>query len=393
MTAMTDIQPATRRPPARLAIDIVPVETKRQMGVFLRLPRRLYAGMPGFVPPLDLERRGLMHPRAAAFYQYGRARFFLAMRDGRAVGRISAQVDPVANEHWGERIGLFGALDSINDAGVVEALLDTACDWLRGEGMVRARGPYTLSAGGESGLLVSGQQERAMILSPWHPTYLGGLVEAAGWVKAKDLLAYDLAIGPEAEAAHPVPRMQLGQGNLVVRGLRPGRLAEDAAILRTLYNDAWADNWGSVPITEVEIAAMIKELKPLLHPDHYVVVERDGVPLAMALIVPNLFDVVGDLGGAPSPAGWVRLLWRMWRRRFPSARVILLGVTASLRGTMLGSIMPSLIIAELMKRGRTLNHQRVELGWILEDNVRMRRLIERLAPEPYKVFRLFEKTL
>ncbi len=387
---------AVPRPDAA-GLAVVPVETGRQLRAFLRLPRRLYDGLPGFVPPLDLERRGMFHPKAAPFFAQGRARYFLAIRDGRTVGRISAQVDPVTMNQWGGRIGLFGALDAADDAEAVAALLEQAADWLKAEGMERARGPYALAPNGEAGLLVEGERERTMLMSPWHPSYLGPLVERAGWNKVKDLVSYELAIGPEAEAALPVGRSRLLESEaargITVRRLSRKHLARDAAIMGRLYNDAWADNWGFVPITEPDIAAMVKELKPMIRPEHLVLVERDGVPVGFALVLPNIYDIVGDLGGAPSPLGWIRLVSRLLRNRFVSGRVILLGIAASLRGTTLGAMMPSLIIAELMRRGRDMPFRTVELGWILEDNWRMRRLIERLSPRPNKVFRLYERGL
>ena len=378
-----------------LPLTVVPVKTRVQMRQFLRLPRILYRAMPGFVTPLDLERRGLLHPKAASFFKHGRAQYFLASRGRELVGRISAQVDPVAVEQWGEPVGLFGALDATNDPAVVAALLSAAEAWLRAEGMTAMRGPYTPSPNSESGLLVEGQQERAMLLSPWHPPYLGGLVEGAGLRKVRDLFAYELEVGPAAEAALPVPRARLSAtaSGLTVRSLRPKHLAEDAAIMGRLYNDAWHDNWGFVPITDADVAAMVRELKPVIRPEHLVMVERDGEPVGFILVLPNLYDIVGDLGGNPTPAGWVRLATRLLRYRFRSGRVILLGVARSLRGTTLGAIMPSLIIAELMRRGRTMPFRTVELGWILEDNMRMRRLIERLSPRPNKVFRLYERRL
>ena len=389
------LPPAVR--PDVAGVTVVAVETARQLRVFLQLPRRLYAGMPGFVPPLDLERRGMFHPKTAPFFAQGRARYFLAIRDGRVVGRISAQIDPVTMEQWGGRIGLFGALDAANDAQAVAALLEQAAGWLKAEGMERARGPYALAPNGEAGLLVEGERERTVLMSPWHPAYLGPLVERAGWSKVKDLLSYELAIGPEAEAALPVGRSRLLEADaargITVRRLSRKHLARDAAIMGQLYNDAWADNWGFVPITKPDIAAMVKELKPMIRPEHLVLVERDGVPVGFALVLPNIYDIVGDLGGAPSPLGWIRLVSRLLRNRFTSGRVILLGIAAALRGTTLGAMMPSLIIAELMRRGRDMPFRTVELGWILEDNMRMRRLIERLSPKPNKVFRLYERTL
>ncbi|MCQ8278620.1 hypothetical protein NFI95_09165 [Acetobacteraceae bacterium KSS8] len=377
------------------ALTIVPVETRGQMQRFLRLPRRIYRGLPGFVPPLDLERRGVMSPRSAPFFKEGRARFFLAMRGRRCVGRISAQVSPLAVLHWGDRIGMFGAIDAVDDAEVVRALVEAAATWLRAENMRAMRGPFLLSMNGEAGLLVEGQLERPMLMSPWHPAYLGALLEAAGLAKVKDLVSYELEVGPAAEAALPVGRMRLadkGTG-LSVRELRPDRLAEDAAIMGRLFNDAWHENWGFVPITDHDLEAMVKELKPLIRPEHLVMVERDGDPVGFALVLPNIYDVVGDLGGNPGPLGWGKLAVRLLGHRFRSGRVLLLGISASLRDTTLGAMMPSLIVAELMRRGRTMPLRTVELGWVLEDNHRMRRLIERLSPNPNKVFRIYERAL
>lgn len=387
-------------PPDSTGVEIVPVAGRRALKQFIQLPRRLYHGLPGFVPPLDFERRGMLAPGKSAFYEEGRAQFFLALRDGRPVGRISAQVDPVTQAAWDpetrEPVGLFGALDAIDDAGVVAALIDAARGWLAAQGIRRMVGPYVLNPNGEPGLLIEGQTERAMLMSPWHPAWLGAHVEASGLRKVKDLLAYELAVGPEAEAALSQSRTRLESfgGGISVRRMRtrgPG-LAEDAAIMAEIYNDAWHDNWGFVPITRAETRAMARELKPLIRPEHMVLVERDGRPIAVTLVLPNLYDIVGDLGGSPSPIGWLRFARRLLGHRFRSGRVILLGVRAELRGSLLGAVLPSLMIGELMTRGREMPLRSVELGWILEDNVAMRRLIEQLVPAPSKRFRLYEGT-
>lgn len=138
---------------------------------------------------------------------------------------------------------------------------------------------------------------------------------------------------------------------------------------------------------------MINQLKPLLRPEHYVQIDQDGEPVAMALVVPNLYDIAGDLNGFPSLLGWVKLGTRLLTHRFHSARVILLGVTRRLRGTMLGALLPSLAISELMRRRSALPYEWVELGWIQASDTGMRSLAESLVPEPYKIHRLYEKAL
>lgn len=138
---------------------------------------------------------------------------------------------------------------------------------------------------------------------------------------------------------------------------------------------------------------MIVEMKPLLKPEHFVLIEQAGKPVCVALVVPNVFDISADLNGDPSPLGWLKLGKRLLRHEFHSARVILLGVSSVLDGTALGAIMPALAITELMKRGRSLPYRTIELGWVLETNTSMRRLIERITPEPCKRYRVYDRPL
>ncbi|NHN89687.1 GNAT family N-acetyltransferase [Acetobacter conturbans] len=384
---------------ARLVI--TPVRGFRQLSAFIRLPRRIYAGMTGYAPPLDMEQRSLLDPSRSPFFRHGEAQYFLAWKDGRLVGRISAQVDrlvrtvSVATELTPET-GFFGALD-VASPDVVAPLVDAAACWLRERGMTTMLGPWTLNSNGEYGLMIEGQQAMPMVMMPWHPTFIGPAVEAAGLEKRMDVLSYQMEMGPEAEAAHIVPNgLKVGEGRLgtlSVRRLDAKNLDRDGEILRTLYNDTWRDTWGFVPYTEDDMHSMIHEIKPILREEHFVLVEQNGEPAGVALVVPNVCDVAGDLGGAPSPLGWMRLGKRLLRHEFQSARVILLGVSKALAGTALGAMLPALLIKELMNRGNELPYRRIELGWVLETNQPMRRLIERIVPEPTKRHRVYSRTL
>lgn len=383
--------------PARLVI--TPVRGFRQLSTFIRLPRRLYGDMSGYHPPLDMEQRSLLDPKHAPFFQHGQAEYFLAWRDGRAVGRISAQIDRLVAEvspatGLTPQTGFFGALDA-EDPSVVAPLLEAATEWLRVRGMTRMLGPWTLNSNGEYGTMIVGQSAAPMVMMPWHPVWLSAAIEAAGMTKAMDVLSYQMEMGPQAQAAHIVPRgLALGEGRLgalSVRRLDLKNVGQDGEILRSLYNDTWRETWGFIPYTQGEMASMIREIRPILRPDHFVLVEQNGQPVGVALVVPNVFDVAGDLGGAPSPLGWLRLGVRLLRHEFQSARVILLGVSKDLAGTALGALLPALLIRELMQRGNVLPYRRIELGWVLETNLPMRRLIERITPEAYKRHRIYTR--
>lgn len=379
------------------AVSVTPVADKAGIALFISLPRRLYAGLAGFVPPLDLEQADLLHPAKSAFYRHASVQMFIAWRSGAPVGRICAQVDFVAQSQDADAPGYFGALDAIDDRAVVHALLDAAQDWLRAQGMRGMRGPLTPSPNGESGLMIEGQSEPAMIAMPWHPVWLADHVAAFGFDETNDLLSYRMPLDGTTEMAHAVPDgMKPGQGalrNIAIKSLSKKEIAQQGEVLRTLYNDAWKNTWNFVPLQSYEIESMIKQLAPLLRSEHYVQIEQNGVPVAMALVVPNLYDIAGDLGGAPSPFGWARLGIRLLRHRFTSARVILLGVSSRLQGTLLGALMPGVAIAELFQRGHSLPYNHVDLGWIREHDMPMRRLIERIAPLPNKRYRVYERAI
>lgn len=382
-------------PATAIPIVIAAISGKRDLATFIRLPRLLYADMPGFVAPLDLERRGLLDPAKSGFFAHGRAQYFLALRDGQPVGRVSAQIDEAGLEAWGEPIGCFGCLDAIDDRAVIAVLLDAARGWLLAQGMERMRGPLALSINGETGLLATGQALGSVIMNPWHPAYLAEHLEALGLPIAKTLVSYTL---PKTSAGWRT-RQKRGDAlrrrlpKLRVRGLDPKRLPEEGRLLRDLFNDAWADNWSFVPLAQAEVDLMIRELKPVLIHDDFVVIELDGEAVAFALMLPNLYDALEGIGGAPSPAGWARLAWRMYRRRYRSARVLLLGVRRRFRDSTLGGLVAGILMDELLERIVHHGYETMDLGWVLEDNTRMRRLIESLGVQPSRTFRVYEEAL
>ncbi|MCQ9155093.1 hypothetical protein [Acidomonas methanolica] len=378
-------------------ITVRPVASRKELRLFIRLPRLLYKGMAGYVAPLDLEQTDLLHPKRSGTFRHASIRYFLAWRNGAPCGRIAAIVDPIAMEAWNARTAAFGALDALPEEAIVHALLDSASDWLRGQGITAMRGPLTLGYHGESGLMISGQHEPPMIATPWHPAALGGHVESWGLKPLRDLLTYRLPLDGTTDTRHIVPAaLRPGEGRLgdiTVTRLSKTEIARQGEILRELYNDGWAGTFNFVPLQSYEMASLIAQLKPMLRPEHYVQIDQGGTPVAMAMAIPNIYDIAGDLGSAPSPLGWAKLGLRLLRNRFHTGRVILLGVSHKVRGTMLGALLPSLAISELLRGREALGYEAVELGWILESNTAIRNLIERLVPEPNKIHRLYEAQL
>ncbi|CAK7193484.1 Protein YghO [Commensalibacter sp. Nvir] len=378
-------------------VTIKSVTSHKQLSIFIRLPRLLYHQCPEYVPPLDYQSKELLHPKKSPFFRYGIVHYFLACKSNQVVGRISAHIDPTALRQWKKPIGFFGALDTINDPIVVKKLIDAACEWLKKRGMEKIRGPYVLSTNSEIGTMIEGQSSIPMIGMPWHPKWISEHIEKVGLTKAMDLVSYQMKLTNKVKKLHKVPSTipltRKNSENITIRKWDKKHTIRDGEIVRQLYNDAWQDNWGFVPITPIEMTHLVKDLKTMLKPDDYVLIEYNKIPVAVALIVPNLYDIIKFTGPTPSPLGWLKIITKLKCHQFKSARVILLGISQSIRNTAMGALMPSLIISELFNRGENLPYKMVELGWILETNKGMRHLIERIAPEPCKVHRIYEKNI
>lgn len=368
-------------------MQIVEVTSRRDFKRFIRLPRDLYSGLKGYNPPLDFERMLLLDPKGAPFFTHGEAAYFLALDgNGRAIGRISAQVDRLAPADKAG-IGHFGCLDAVDDPAVVAALIGAARAWHAARGRQRIEGPFTYSINEEVGTQVEGQEAGEMVLMPWHPPYLGGLVEAAGLVPIKDFLAYsvDSEIGAQWTGAR-VARLAR-QSRVTIRPMNLWRIGAEASVMTELFNASWKDNWGFIPIAPAELKTLLAVVWPILKPSYGVFLEVEGKPAAFAFAMPNAYELVRGFKGKLMPFNWARLLWRIATHRFGSGRVMLLGVRADLRDTLLGASLPIIAIAQLIVANPI--QAEIEMSWILDDNVRMRRIIESAGGKISKRYRVY----
>jgi hypothetical protein len=341
---------------------------------FIRLPARLYAADAQFVPPLEMERSDALTKGRNPYFEHAEAQFFLAVRGGRDVGRISAQVDSLTKD---PDLGDFGLLAAENDAAVFAALCEAAEQWLRGKGKQRVQGPFNLSINQEVGLLVDGFDTPPIIFMPHDPRYAAGQVEGQGYAKAKDVIAYmyDAREWPSV-ARRVVERYR--PGGMRVRHLDFGRYDAEFDMIRDLFNDAWSGNWGFIPFTAAEFKHLSKGLKPFLDPKMGAVVEVDGEPVGFGILLPNLNEAIHDFKGRLLPFNWLKLILRL-KRGVKTARVPLMGIKRTYAGGLAGGLVPFLIIHSMRRRAIEVGFERIALSWILEDNVPMRRIIEALG--------------
>jgi len=373
-------------------VTVRPVTGRRDLDAFIDVPARLRGDDPTWIAPLRLERRqhfGAGNP----YFAHARACYFLAERDGRFVGRVSAQLDDLAQQPAQPPTAHFGCLEAA-DAEALTALLNAAAAWGRDQGATRLLGPFSLSINDEVGLRVDGFHRPARVMMNDAPAWYGPAVAADGFAKAKDVLGYTLDLRGELPArARRLAAQAEELPGLQERPIDPRRFRAELATVVEIFNDAWSDNWGFVPMTEAEVGAMAAALKPLIRPEMVRIAEKDGEPVAMIVALPDVNEALAGLDGRLLPFGWARLLWRLKVGGVGAARVLLMGVRKAHRRGVMGGALATWLVARLHAANRHRSFREVELSWVLEDNTPTRRLIENLGGICDARYRIYEKAL
>lgn len=372
-------------------ITLTPVTHTQNLKEFIQVPWRIYASGSHWIPPLRLERR-LHLSRKNPYFAHARWQGWIARRGNEPVGRISAQIDRLYICQHGRQVGFFGMLEAVDEEEVFACLLAQAESWLKVQGMEAVQGPYNLSINHECGLLVEGFDQAPAVMMPYNPPYYASRLEKLNYHKAQDLLAYLL----EADTTPPKAAVRLAAKaaeEIEIRPLCRTRLMREFELLRTIFNDAWADNWGFIPFTQEEFTDLAKTLNPVIQNDFVQIAEIDGIAVGMIVAMPDLNQLLRGLDGRLLPFNWVRLLWR-WKMAYPdTARVMLMGILRRYRHNLLGAAIAYRLVEALRKSLLARGIKRVELSWILEDNLRMRGVIESLGAKVYKRYRIYEKPL
>jgi GNAT superfamily N-acetyltransferase len=370
-------------------IRVTPALTRVELRAFIDLPFRLYGDDPNWVAPLRSDIRNRLDPNQNPFFAHAKACLFLARRGSEVVGRISAHVDRRYNEFHSvdgkkDRTGFWGFFESVEDADVAGALFDAAASWAGSQGMTSLIGPASFSLNDEAGLLVDGFDSPPMILMTYNHPYYELLIEKAGLDPVQDLFAYrlDASIEPPAEI---VSEARTADAEFTFRTIRLSEFDAEMQRFLTVYNDAWDRNWGFVPLTEEELIHHSKALRPILDPDLVVIAERGDEPVAIALSLPDVNEVLRGARGKLGPVSAARLLVKARRRRWTACRVFTLGVRRSFRRTGIGAHLYLDTLAAAKRNG----YEWGEMSWILASNEEMNRAIRRMGGARYKTYRMF----
>ncbi len=374
--------------------EIKPVETRREVEQFILFPWKIYARDPYWVPPLISERKIFFDPNRNPFFKHAEVQLFLALRGKEVVGTISAHINYNHNDFHGEKAGFFGFFECVEDFGVAQALLDTACRWVAERGMEVIRGPMNFSTNEECGLLVEGFDSRPVVMMTYNPRYYVDFIERAGFVKAMDLYAYiiqaeDLKNNAEnlPEKVFKAAEAALSRPQIRIRNLNMRDFDREVERGWKVYNSAWSKNWGFVPLTREEFRHMAYGLKTFLDPELVFVAEIDGEPVGISVTLPDVNIPLHRMNGRLFPLGWLKFLW--YRRKIDTARFFMMGVVEQYRNLGIDAVFYLETAKALLRKGYT----RCEMSWILENNYMMNRIIQRLGGRVYKVYRIYEKAL
>ena len=376
---------------------IKPVESLEERLDFLRFPWKVYQNDPYWVPPIFSERVHFTDPEKNPFFEHSEAQLFLAYRGEEIVGTIAAFSNHRHNEFQNENIGFFGFFEVLEDLEAAQALFKAAENWAREKGHTALRGPAQWSTNDECGLLVDGFDDSPRILMTYNPRYYVDFVEKAGYSYARDLWAYSLAIQDfmkiSSERLDKITTRVLARKNISIRKLNMKHFDEEVAKVKLLYNEAWSQNWGFVPMTDGEFQQLADELHDILDPDLVYIAEKDGKTVGFSITLPDLNEPLLRANPKPnSPEWWtmVKLVWN-WKvlKKVTWVRVLVLGVIPEYRKLGIDALFYYKTALAAEKKGMKMG----EMSWILDNNDRMNRPIIAMGGEVYKNYRFYEKAL
>ena len=366
---------------------IIPVTNQNDLMRFIKFPHKLYKGDKNWVPKLIMEEKKFFNPKKNPYYKHSEVMLFLAVENNKVVGRISAHTNTEHNKVHNDKVGFFGFFEAINNQDVANVLFDAASKWLRSKGRDSMRGPMNFSTNDECGLLIDGFDLPPMVMMPHNKEYYQSLIEGAGLDKVMDLYAYLADVQPPPDRIKKLADKLEKRGHFTIRSLNKSNkktLKKDIETIFEIYTKAWENNWGAVPMTNLEFKHIVDELMPIVVPELLFIAEVDGEPAGFSMTLPDYNFILKKMNGHLFPFGILKALY--YKNKMPQLRVITMGVIKKFQNRGIDTVFYSKSFEIAYERG----YKQGEFSWILEDNVMMNRIAKSLDGERYKTYRIFE---
>ncbi|MCI0598572.1 MAG: hypothetical protein L0Y50_13655 [Beijerinckiaceae bacterium] len=374
------------------ALDVRKVQSPGDVAAFIAAGKRAQSCNSHWIEPLRYETFQVFDEKRSPLMLENEIQAFVAFRNGQPSGRIVAVVNRAHLEKYNDGCGHFGLIDAIEDRDLFAALLESAADFLRARQLRRMRGPFNLSINHEAGLLVEGFDQPHVVRTNHAPPYYGRYLEALGLRKAMDLRAYVCRVS-ESDFPERVAKIasRAGGGNHVeTYGLSLWHWRPELSRILALYNDAWQNNWGSVPVSSAEAKLIAKLSLPVANPSWIRTARWRGDDIAILTQIPDANEALEGLNGRLLPFGWLRVLWRIHGRKTRMTRIPMVGVASRWQGTQIGAMAVSVLLAEAISKARHAGIQEVEISWMLETNSAMLNLVQGLPARHTRTFRVYE---
>lgn len=372
------------------SVNVRPVRSKQDLADFIHLPWKIYANNPNWVPPLLADQKKRLDVSKNPFFQHSQAELFLAYQGGALKGRVAAIVNRLHNDRQGDKAGFFGYFEASDDPPVFGALMQVAEAWLKQQGCNQIIGPLNPDTNNDLGFLVEGFDSPPFFMLAHTPPYYDERIRRLGYRKARDFYSYIVQVAdfsPEGKLKR-VEKAILRRYPLTVRAGNIARLESELQLIGEIYNDAFAGHWGFVPMTAAEIKYMAEDLKLILDPELVLFVEHKGEPAGFLLALPNYNEVFQRIrDGKLFPTGLLKLLY--YRRKIQSVRVLTVATKKKYAAMGLGSV----LYAEAARRIIARGYAKVEMSWVVEDNLMMNRAAHLLGGKAYKTYRVYQKDI
>ena len=372
-------------------IEIRKVDTPKSLAAFVDYPHTLYKGDVNYVPELHLAQRDILTPGKHPFHEHSAMQLFLAYEGDVIKGRIAAILNNNHNKFKNVKDGFFGFFDLCNDKEVSTKLLAEAKKWLLEKGATKMIGPVNPSTNETAGLLVDGFDAPPVAMMTYNKTYYLDLLEADGFVKSVDLLAYDLptsSVDKKTLRLRELLLKRFEDRNITIRNIDLKNFKTEVEKILKVYNAAWQDNTGFVPMTDDEFKYLAKDLKLILDKDFALVAEHNGEVIGFALAIPDINQVLLKIKrGRLFPTGIFKLL--LGKKKIDYVRVIALGVNKEYRKVGIEAF----FYAEIIQKAIDKKIKGGEASWILENNEMMNKGLLKMNAKVYKRYRILEKEI